>query len=470
MPAPARSTTKLAPATSRPQPYIMIPGTKRPVSRRVAANHATGIRAMVVPDKASNSGTLLKVSLMREQRVLYHTLKGHNAPIVDVEFLKTGSVIPVHVLGSCDRDGVVFLWFLYVAVDKLGIDVSLDLLKKYSFFTLRRSTTAFYSRIRLAGTIDDGTMVLVPNDGANVRVISFQCQPIQPDGNDNNTPLITATADDDPDGEGDNGDHPQIEPGPDHQSQQPPALPRSSSGYDPYEQQQYQQGDTHEHHQQQHHGTEDLPFSSMQRTAVGLDDLAARSAAHAAMTFESSGHAAQDEQGVSSRSTMNSSVVQARADVEAGRDDLPTAVGVGEGVQMEGALTPLDSMATHTIDMPPGTVRDVIEDGDDDEDVVVDDEVVDDDGDDVDPIAKISDQFVDPDHQQEEYQQDGYQEYLPYPDNPNHQNIESVEYDGMAPGQTPEAPIEYPHHPEQPMGLTDALIVEGEGLAGFSRA
>lgn len=108
-------------------------------------------------------------------------LKGHPNQIVDLEFLATPPTSPIYVLGTCDKDGVVFLWFMCIARDDLGIDVELKLLKKYSFFSLRKSTTAFYSRIRLAGTVESGTMLLVPNDGSNCRVVTFHCEPSQPD-------------------------------------------------------------------------------------------------------------------------------------------------------------------------------------------------------------------------------------------------------------------------------------------------
>lgn len=109
------------------------------------------------------------------------TLKGHTAQITDLEFLPTTSdPVNIHVLGSCDADGVVYLWFLNVAKDALGIDIRLRLLKKYSFYSLRKSTTAFYSRIRLTGTVENGTMVLVPNDGSNCRIVTFSCEPDQP--------------------------------------------------------------------------------------------------------------------------------------------------------------------------------------------------------------------------------------------------------------------------------------------------
>lgn len=185
MPVPA--TVPLAPqrppASSHPS-VITIPGTKPPASRRYASNPATHITAYVLPgggaDTAAGSLSTVRVALKRNTRLLGCTLDGHDAPIVDLEFLQTPPGSPIHVLGSCDRDGVVFLWFLYVAIDSLGIEVSLNLLKKYSFFTLRKSTTAFYTRIRLAGTVEAGTMVLVPNDGANVRVVTFSCEPTQP--------------------------------------------------------------------------------------------------------------------------------------------------------------------------------------------------------------------------------------------------------------------------------------------------
>lgn len=108
------------------------------------------------------------------------TLKGHAADIVDLEFLRTTTKDQVHVLASCDVDGVVYLWFVYVATDALGIDIGLRLLKKYSFYSLRRSKAAFYSRVRLAGTVENGTMILVPNDGSSCRVVTFNCETCNP--------------------------------------------------------------------------------------------------------------------------------------------------------------------------------------------------------------------------------------------------------------------------------------------------
>lgn len=107
---------------------------------------------------------------------------GHEQQIVDLEFLASTAAAPhpVFVLGSCDTDGVVFLWFLYIPKDALGNEIELRLLKKYSFYSLRRSTAAYYTRIRLAGTPDDGTMVLVRNDGSNCRIVNFSCHVDQP--------------------------------------------------------------------------------------------------------------------------------------------------------------------------------------------------------------------------------------------------------------------------------------------------
>ena len=119
--------------------------------------------------------------MKRGKRLLNAVLKGHQDQIVDLEFLATPPNSKIFVLGSCDKEGVVFLWFLYVAKDDLGIEVELKLLKKYSFIAMRKSTKAYYSRIRLAGTVENGTMLLVPNDGSDCRVINFHCEPLQPD-------------------------------------------------------------------------------------------------------------------------------------------------------------------------------------------------------------------------------------------------------------------------------------------------
>lgn len=107
-----------------------------------------------------------------------------------MEFLPTDAQARVHVLGSCDQDGIVYLWFLYVEKDALGIEKALKLLRDYSFYSLRKSTSAFYSRIRLAGTTESGTMVLVPNDGSNVRVVTFHCEPNEDPNAKPNVPVI----------------------------------------------------------------------------------------------------------------------------------------------------------------------------------------------------------------------------------------------------------------------------------------
>lgn len=240
-----------------------------------------------------------------------------------MEFLQTPASTPIHVLGSCDRDGVVKLWFVYIAIDKLGIVIGPKLLRHYSFYTLRRSTSAFYWRIRLAGTVESGTMVLVPNDGTNVRVVTFHCEATQP--TDGNIPLVQA-------------------------KEEPPALPapefEQSGGLDAV-----------------------VP----QRSAVGLDDLATKSKTDASLAFEAAGHqiSGEDsirEHGVSSRSTMNSSAAQVRLDggSATGVDDMTKeteeAAALATGVpvtEMEGALSPpesiIDPLGLHDIQPGPAS-------------------------------------------------------------------------------------------------------------------
>lgn len=172
----------LANLSKDPTPSIIpIPGSKRQTARRHAQNPPTSATAFVVPDKANDKSCAIKCAVKRKGRVLGLILKGHNEDIVDIEFLQTDADASIFVLGSCDKEGVVFLWFIYIAKDALGIDIDLRLLKKYSLFSLRKSLTAFYSRIRLAGTVESGTMVLVPNDGSNCRVVTFRCEPTQLD-------------------------------------------------------------------------------------------------------------------------------------------------------------------------------------------------------------------------------------------------------------------------------------------------
>lgn len=297
----------------RPKPFLItIPGTIRSSSRRSATNPTAGITAFVVPEKETGILCTVKIALRKDGRVLGLTLKEHEAPIIDLEFLQTPHGTPIHVLGSCDRDGVVKLWFLYLAVDSLGIVIGPKLLRMYSFYTLRRSTSAFYSRIRLAGTVEYGTMVLVPNDGANVRVVTFLCEARQP--TDGDMPLVDARE-----------------------------TLRTFPLGDPY---------------------------LAERRAVGLDDLVTKSITDASLTFELAGHriSAEDslrEHGVSSRSTMNSSAAQARLDTAsaAAVDDMTkdiveaAAMATGTSVhEMEVALDPLQqSPQSYHSPAPPST-------------------------------------------------------------------------------------------------------------------
>lgn len=172
---------------------VAIPGSGvRGSSRRHAKNHTANLSAYVVPNTVQQRApdAAITVSMKKGNRLLGLALKGHTAPVVDLEFLGTDVGAPVHVLGSCDQDGIVYLWFMYVEKDALGIDVRLRLLRKYSFYSLRRSTTAFYSRIRLAGSSESGTMVLVPNDGSNIRVVNFHCEPTEDPHGKPNLPVI----------------------------------------------------------------------------------------------------------------------------------------------------------------------------------------------------------------------------------------------------------------------------------------
>eukprot|EP00178_Gracilaria_changii_P015523 TRINITY_DN434_c0_g1_i1.p2 TRINITY_DN434_c0_g1~~TRINITY_DN434_c0_g1_i1.p2 ORF type:complete len:415 (-),score=89.19 TRINITY_DN434_c0_g1_i1:10913-12157(-) len=189
---PNPSMTGLAPTKGANTPaLITIPAPNRATTRRSAQNPSVSISAFVVRDKHSHNASNVSVSLKRNDRFMGLTLKGHVADVVDLEFLCTTPRDEVHVLATCDTDGVVYLWFLYVAIDALGIDIGLRLLKKYSFYSLRRSTSAFYSRIRLAGSIENGTMILVPNDGSNCRVVSFNCKTSNPKS-DEQLPAIEA--------------------------------------------------------------------------------------------------------------------------------------------------------------------------------------------------------------------------------------------------------------------------------------
>lgn len=166
---------------------ITVPGVGRPTLRRSANDPVSGLTAYVVNDPAT-AASHVKVSLRRGGRLVGATLSGHRTSIVDMEFLTNvggegavermpGSDLEIYTLGTCDKDGVVFLWFLDVVRDALRIETALKVRRKYSFYSLRKSRDAHYSRIRLAGTIAKGSMVLVPNDGSNVRIIGFSCSP-----------------------------------------------------------------------------------------------------------------------------------------------------------------------------------------------------------------------------------------------------------------------------------------------------
>lgn len=312
-----KTTTTLTSTMSPAVPAVIsIPGTKRSSARRSASNPSAGISAFVVPERKAETLSTIKIALKQNGRVMGLTLNEHDASIVDLEFLQTPASTPIHVLGSCDRVGVVKLWFIYIAVDKLGVVVGPKLLRHYSFYTLRRSTTAFYWRIRLAGTVESGTMVLVPNDGTNVRVVTFHCEATQP--TDGNVPLVGA-------------------------SEQTPALPAPSDS-----------------------DTQGKDASVPQRSGVGLDDLATKSKTDASLAFEAAGHhiSPEDslrEHGVSSRSTMNSSAAQVRLDggSATGVDDMTketeeaAALATGTPVtEMEGALShsePTDPFPYHEI-------------------------------------------------------------------------------------------------------------------------
>lgn len=145
--------------------------------RRSAKDPTSGLTAYIVKD--GDGGTCnVSVALKRKGRYIGCVLKGHKNAIVDMEFLQTPPDSLIFTLGTCDQDGVVFLWFLRLVKDSLGIDLQLRVLRKYSFYSLRKNKTSYYNRIRLAGTPEDGTMVLVPNDGSNVRIIAFSCEPL----------------------------------------------------------------------------------------------------------------------------------------------------------------------------------------------------------------------------------------------------------------------------------------------------
>ncbi len=138
----------------------------------------SGLTAYLVKENKDGVACNISVALKRKERYIGTVLKGHTAAVVDMEFLPTPADSPIFTLGTCDQDGVVYLWFLRLAKDALGIDYAIKQLRKYSFYSLRKNESAFYNRIRLSGTPTDGTMVLVPNDGSSVRVISFSCEPV----------------------------------------------------------------------------------------------------------------------------------------------------------------------------------------------------------------------------------------------------------------------------------------------------
>lgn len=154
-------------------------------------------------------GNMLSVSMKTSDgKILSTTLKGHKNEIVDIEFLRSGDFGKVYTLGSCDKDGVVYLWFLKREIgggevgigkeeevevgEEKGMDEKLVLLRYYSFYSLRKSRFAYFSRIRLAGTVDKGTMVLCPNDGSDVRVIQFCCVARKDGGEGEDVPVIKA--------------------------------------------------------------------------------------------------------------------------------------------------------------------------------------------------------------------------------------------------------------------------------------
>lgn len=84
---------------------ILIPGINRASTERRFAVPATGLSAYVIESSVSASR---KVG----STVQSVNLHGHKAQIVDVEFLASLSTDPLHILGICDTDSVVFLWFL----------------------------------------------------------------------------------------------------------------------------------------------------------------------------------------------------------------------------------------------------------------------------------------------------------------------------------------------------------------------
>lgn len=175
MASPAPVTAAAPPRM--PTRTMTLPGAGRVVSRRAAKDPTSGLSAYLVKESTGGASCNVSVAIKRKGRYIGTVLRGHRNSIVDMEFLPTPPDSTVFTLGTCDQDGVVFLWFLRLAKDALGIDIALTQLRKYSFYSLRKNKAAFYNRIRLAGTPNRGTMVLVPNDGSNVRVIQFSCEP-----------------------------------------------------------------------------------------------------------------------------------------------------------------------------------------------------------------------------------------------------------------------------------------------------
>eukprot|EP00168_Porphyra_purpurea_P010366 TRINITY_DN2552_c0_g1_i6.p1 TRINITY_DN2552_c0_g1~~TRINITY_DN2552_c0_g1_i6.p1 ORF type:complete len:481 (-),score=172.98 TRINITY_DN2552_c0_g1_i6:358-1800(-) len=164
---------------------ILIPGTGRSSTGRRFAVSSTGLSAYVIDSSVRASRKVGSV-------VQSVSLRGHKAPIVDVEFLPSLATDPLHILGTCDTDSVVFLWILSLrglpdagsSKDPSGGGAgtapagTVRLLRKYSFYTLRRSRAVHYNRIRLAGNASSATMVLVPNNGSPPRLIKLTVLPI----------------------------------------------------------------------------------------------------------------------------------------------------------------------------------------------------------------------------------------------------------------------------------------------------
>ena len=198
--------TASVPPRAAPTRMLTLPGAGRVVMRRSAKDPSSGLTAYLVKENNDGLACNISVALKRKDRYIGTVLKGHNATVVDMEFLATPPDSPIFTLGTCDQNGVVYLWFLRLAKDALGIDYAIKQLRKYSFYSLRKNEAAFYNRIRLSGTPHDGTMVLVPNDGSSVRVISFSCEPIE---DPNAVPQIEA-----PPAPSDKDSVPQIEDAP----------------------------------------------------------------------------------------------------------------------------------------------------------------------------------------------------------------------------------------------------------------